>query len=270
MDAAALRRRGVLTLAAAVSLLSCDGVFGAIAGGGGTVPILVYHRFGPVVADAMTVTTATFEWQLSYLDRQGYVVVPLRQLVDSRLGKGPAPSARAVVLTADDGHRSVYTEMWPLVRRSRAPVTLFVYPSAISRAAYALTWEQLRELQATGLFDVQSHGYWHPNFKVEKRRLAPEEYQRLVRTQFEQSRAALQARLGVLPDMLAWPFGIFDSELIGLARTSGFVAGFTIERRHARATDDLLALPRYLVTDRDRGAAFTRLLSPEPAGHGER
>jgi Polysaccharide deacetylase len=50
-------------------------------------------------------------------------------------------------------------------------VTLFVYPSAVSNAAYALTWEQLRELQATGLVDIQSHTYWHPNFREEKRRL---------------------------------------------------------------------------------------------------
>ena len=33
--------------------------------------ILVYHRFGPVVADSMTVRTATFRWQLEYLREHG-------------------------------------------------------------------------------------------------------------------------------------------------------------------------------------------------------
>jgi Polysaccharide deacetylase len=73
-------------------------------------------------------------------------------------------------LTADDGHRSAYAHMFSLVHLYRIPVTLFVYPSAISNADYALTWEQLLELKETGLFDIQSHSYWHPNFKEEKRR----------------------------------------------------------------------------------------------------
>jgi hypothetical protein len=31
------------------------------------VPILLYHRFGPMVADGMTVTTTVFESHLIYL-----------------------------------------------------------------------------------------------------------------------------------------------------------------------------------------------------------
>jgi peptidoglycan/xylan/chitin deacetylase (PgdA/CDA1 family) len=34
---------------------------------------------------------------------------------------------RSVVITVDDGHRSVYTHMFPLVKQYRVPVTLFVH-----------------------------------------------------------------------------------------------------------------------------------------------
>ena len=54
--------------------------------------------------------------------------------------------------------------MKPLIERERIPVTLFSYPSAISNASYAMTWEQLAALKATGLFSIESHSYWHPNF----------------------------------------------------------------------------------------------------------
>ena len=40
------------------------------------------------------------------------------------------------------------------MKQYRVPVTLFTYPSAISNARYAMTWAQLRELKATGLFDI--------------------------------------------------------------------------------------------------------------------
>lgn len=231
------------------------------ADGDPAVPIFAYHRFGPAVVDGMTVTTATFESHLRYLADHARPVVPLRALVDWRRGRGPAPPPGAVVLTVDDGHRSVYAEMYPLVRRFHVPVTLFIYPSAIGVADYAMTWDQLRELAGSGFFDVQSHTWWHPNFKTEKRRLAPDEYRRFVTTQLERPRAILTRELGGAVDLLSWPFGIYDPELMALAGGAGYVAAVTIDGRPARARDDLLALPRYLMVDRYRGAAFERLLA---------
>lgn len=224
------------------------------------VSILVYHRFGPTVADSMTVTTATFEAQLRYLSENGRTVIPLRRLVEARLGHAPPPPPGAVVITADDGHRSVYDEMLPLVRRFGVPVTLFIYPSAISNADYALTWEQLRGLRDSGLFDVQSHTYWHPNFHTEKARLPPVEYERFVRTQLVRSRATLERELGTKVDLLAWPFGICDRDLIEAATQAGYVAALALDGRVATSADDPMALPRHLMTEQYRGAAFGRLL----------
>jgi peptidoglycan/xylan/chitin deacetylase (PgdA/CDA1 family) len=153
-----MTRRLAIMLGVSAWLVLAAGARGRAADGGAEiVPILAYHRFGPAVVDSMTITTTTFESQLRFLVEHGRPVVSLRSLVEHRLGRGPAPPPGAVVLTADDGHRSVYTEMYALVRRFGVPITLFIYPSAISRADYALTWDQLRELRASGLFDVQSH-----------------------------------------------------------------------------------------------------------------
>jgi peptidoglycan/xylan/chitin deacetylase (PgdA/CDA1 family) len=225
------------------------------------VPILVYHRFGHVVADSMTVSTAVFESHLTYLKKNGYSVIPLRQLVEHRLGKGAPPPSKAVVITADDGHRSVFTDMVPFLRKYRIPVTLMVYPSAISNASYAMTWEQLREIKRTGLVDFQSHTFWHPDFKKERKRLNPVEYEKAVRIQFRKSKERLEKELNEKVDMLAWPFGIYDNELIRKAAEAGYVAAFSIERRHAKASDSMMALPRYLMADRDREKVFELILT---------
>jgi hypothetical protein len=222
--------------------------------------ILVYHRFGPIASDAMTVRTSTFRQQLEHLRAHGYTVVPLRAVVGFlRDGTPPLP-ARAVAITVDDGHRSVFTEMAPLVREFDVPVTLFVYPSAISNASYAMTWDQLHALHLTGKFDIQSHTYWHPNFHTEKRRLTTEAYREFVGMQLAKPRTVLKQRLAVDVDEIAWPFGIYDEELIELARASGYVAGFTIERRLVRSSDTLMALPRFLVTDSTIGKRFASIL----------
>jgi hypothetical protein len=78
--------------------------------------------------------------------------------------------------------------------------------------------------------------------------------------QLTKSRAVLEHEVGGTVDLLAWPFGLFDAELIAHARAAGYVAAFTLERRHSLASDDVMALPRYLVRDSDRGPAFARLL----------
>jgi len=67
------------------------------------VPILVYHRFGPVVADSMTVTTAVFACQLKYFHENGYTVIPLSQLVRYFLHQLPELPGRSLVITVDDG-----------------------------------------------------------------------------------------------------------------------------------------------------------------------
>jgi peptidoglycan/xylan/chitin deacetylase (PgdA/CDA1 family) len=246
-------------------VLLCPSAGATSMGGSGfsqpRVPILIYHRFGPVVVDSMTVTTAVFESDLRYLRDNGYTVIPLRSLVDYFLGKAPPPPPRSVVITSDDGHRSVYTDMLPLVKKYRIPVTLFIYPSAISNASYAMTWEQLREIKSTGLFDIQSHTYWHPNFRMEKRRLKPADYEKFVDMQLKKSRERIEKKIGGKVDMLAWPFGVYDDWLMKRAKNDGYIAGFTIVRRNAAASDNIMALPRYIMTDRDRGNVFGRILA---------
>lgn len=247
------------------ALLFAGAAHGAPAAHDVRVPILLYHRLGPTAADSMTMPTSLFEAHLRHLKEHGYTVIPLRQLVDYRLGKGPAPQPKSVVIVADDAHRSVYTDMFPLVRRYKVPVTIFAYPSAISNAKYAMTWEQLRELKQTGLFDVQSHTYWHPNFKTEKRRLAPDEYAKLVDSQLVRAKARLEKELGGTVDLLAWPFGIYDDQLIARAGAAGYRAAFSIVAHAAGLSDPVMSLPRHLLTSGDKESALARILA-EAAG----
>ncbi len=210
----------------------------------------------------MTVTTPVVESQLKLIQERGYQVIPLRKLLEAYNEPEAPPPERSVVLVADDGHRSVYTDLFPLIKRFQIPVTLFIYPSAISNpsAPYAMTWEQLAEVKASGLVDIQSHTFWHPNFKVDKKRLAPAAYEKFVQDQLVKSKTVLDQRLGLKVDLLAWPFGIYDDDLIKAASEAGYVAAFSIERRPVTRTEKVMSLPRFIVTDADRGDRFERLL----------
>jgi peptidoglycan/xylan/chitin deacetylase (PgdA/CDA1 family) len=228
-----------------------------------SVPVLCYHRFGPTVADGMTVTTKVFDSQMKWLKDNGYTVIPMRTLVNYLRGEGPPPPPKSVVLTADDAHKTVYSDMWPVVRKYNMPVTLFIYPSCVSnpKAPYAMTWEQLAELKKTGLFDMQSHTYWHPNFKKEKKKLKPEEYQKLVDSQLKKSKAVLEKKFDTTVDLLAWPFGIYDDELEKEAAKAGYVVAFSIDRRHAGKSEKIMAQPRYLMVNGDGTKNFAAIIT---------
>ena len=141
--------------------------------------------------------------------------------------------------------------MFPLLKKYQVPATLFLYPSAISNASYAMTWAQLREVKESGLFDFQSHTFWHPNFKEERKRLKAPEYEDFVEKQLKKSREKLQKEFDSKVDMLAWPFGIYDEWLMRKATEAGYVAAFTMDRRNAGPSDNMMALPRYLIVGRN-------------------
>lgn len=233
-----------------------------------SVPVLVYHRFGTTVPDSMTINVDKFAAQLKWLQDNHYTVIPLKTLVDYLLAKGPPPPAKSVVITADDGHESVYTYMLPLIRKYNIPVTLFIYPSAISNASYAMTWQQLQELQRTGLFDIQGHTYWHPNFKRDKKKLTPNEYQKFVETQLNKSKAVLDKKLNIQVNLLAWPFGIYDDYLEQAAAKAGYVVAFSIDARRASKSETMMAQPRYMIVNGYTLKDFAAIIAGHVQGKG--
>ena len=221
--------------------------------------ILVYHRFGPT-AGSTTVSDAALDEQLGWLASHARVV-PLRSVVEALRAGETSADRPCEAITADDGHSSIYTDLYPRILRYRLPITLFIYPSAISNASYALTWSQLMEMASSGLVDVQSHTYWHPNFQHEKAHRSPPAYREFVDMQLSRSRQVLEAHIGRPVDMLAWPFAIHDQELDAAAVQAGYSIGFVLGNRAARPDTDMLALPRFWVSDSDRPVRLAAMLA---------
>ncbi len=214
-----------------------------------SIPVLCYHRCGEEVKDSMTIKTKAFAQQLEWLKVNGYTVISLDMAAQYLSGKIKSIPAKSIVITADDGHKSVYSDMAPLIKKYKVPVTLFIYPSAISNAKYAMTWDQLRELEATKLFHVESHTYWHPNFKREKKSLSKEEYEKSVHAQLYKSKATLEKKMGHSIKYLAWPFGIYDEDLLIKAKEAGYEMAFSIDHHHAKSSEPLMAKSRYMIID---------------------
>ena len=231
------------------------------AAGESGAPILLYHRFEASRAgSAMEVTTPVFEQQLNWLADHGYKVARLGAVVEA-LRDGAPIEPRTVVITADDGRRSQYTDMYPIILRHGTPVTLFVYTHAISAEPEALTWEQINEMAKSGLIDVQSHTYTHPHFARERARRRPADFAAFVVTELQGSKATIEERLKRPVKYLAWPYGSDAADLERAASAAGYCAAFVVAGRRARAGDDPFAMPRIVVRNADVGERFDRLLN---------
>ena len=224
------------------------------------IPVLAYHRFDPTTPGSTTVTTPVFQSQLDFLAANHYTIVPLARVTDIVLRKAPAHTTPIISITVDDGHRSVYTVLFPIIKQRHIPVTLFIYPSAISNARYALTWDQLKEMKASGLVDIQSHTYWHPDFRRDKAHRTPADYAAFVNTQLTHSREKLDTQLGTHITVLAWPYGILDADLKAAASRDGYVGAFGYTGGVARPGDDPFSIHRIPVPNFAHGSAFEGLL----------
>ena len=121
-----------------------------------------------------------------------------------------------------------------------------------------MTWAQLAEMKASGLVDIQSHTFWHPNFNIERKRLAPAAYEKfaqdqLVEVQGRPRAAHWAARSTCWPGRSAY---YDDRARSNGPEAAGYVAAFTIDRRPVTRAEKPMALPRSIVTDADRGNRF--------------
>jgi peptidoglycan/xylan/chitin deacetylase (PgdA/CDA1 family) len=225
------------------------------------IPILCYHNFNPTKPGSMNLTPQKLEMQIKWLKDNGYTIIPLKVAVEYLQGKRNSLPSKAIVISADDGWKSVYTYMLPIVKKYNIPVTLFIYPQAISQGKNTMTWDELKQLQKTGLFDIQSHTYDHPNFKHEKKRRSASEYEKYVKMQLVNSKKILEDKLGNTISFLAWPFGIYDSYLEQAAANAGYQMAFTIDARSANSGYKPMAQPRFMIIDQQSMKTFAAIVN---------
>ncbi len=174
------------------------------------IPILAYHAVAPLPAEARvpgTVPLAVFEEQVRGLVQGGYTGIDLDHAADLLDGRGERVS-RPVVITFDDGYRSVLEHAWPVLRDAGLPATLFVVTGHVGRTTCYdehkggvpqehADWAELERAAVQGL-ELGSHGETHRPLGE----LAPDE----AAQELARSRELLATRFGRC-DHFAYPFG---------------------------------------------------------------
>ncbi len=201
---------------------------GVTANGYRLVPILVYHNLDRAAKGKLIQSAASFEQQMRYLKTEGYRPITMGDFLEfTRMGR-QLPK-KSVVLTFDDGYKSFKLFAYPVLKELGFAATLFVYTDYVGTGRNALSWQELKDLQAEG-FEVQAHSKTHTDL-----RRAPGEtsvqFERRMQAELALPRDMFKRQLGQTPETLAYPYGRWDTDVLKQVKASGYLAAFTVRRQ---------------------------------------
>jgi peptidoglycan/xylan/chitin deacetylase (PgdA/CDA1 family) len=205
------------------------------------VVALSYHAFLEK-KDPYSCSLSSLEDHLDRLSRAGFTFVSMEDIRGGRIS-----GSKNILITVDDGNRSVYKAYHEVFKPRHIKPLLAIYPGIIGKKKYVLTWKELRELTREGC-TVAAHGYFHLKiahrlYKRDKWSFAREVYT---------SRRVLEKKLGVSVDVFVYPFGLYDGTTLTHITKAGYKYGFTINSGRIYLPLDSygkpLELPRYMVT----------------------
>jgi len=182
------------------------------------VPVLMYHSVNPKAHPAMRsliVSPESFERQMRFLKSRRYNVVTLEEVSRLMRDKKRAP-AKTVAITFDDGFKDNYIYAYPVLKKLSFPATIFVIYNEVGRPeGDRLSWDQIREMQASGLVSIGSHTLG-PVPLVDIRSEAE------LRRQVIDSKKMFEEKLKAPVDGFCYVGGLFTHQIKELVKEAGY------------------------------------------------
>jgi len=216
-------------------------------------PIRMYHAVdrGPQGSPSprLYVPPEQFEAQLATLQQLGYETISFGDWLAFRRGRATLPR-RPIILTFDDGYRSIGEIAWPILRRFGFGATVFLVSDLIGKTN---AWDppappepllgaaEIAEMQAAGIC-FESHTRTHAALTM----IPPERALEELTT----SRAALSQLLNAPVTVLCYPYGKQNLMVRALAREAGYEAAVIARRRMNTARTDPFRLTRIWIDNR--------------------
>lgn len=211
-------------------------------------PILMYHSVNPKVNPdmrALIVSPETFAKQMNFLKMYKYNVVPLTELARMIKDKKSIPP-KTLAITFDDGFKDNYTQAYRILEKYRFPVTIFIIINEVGRQD-RLSWEEIKEMQASGLVTFGSHALGpDPLIKIK----TVEE----LKKQIADSKKILEDKLGGRVEAFSYPEGMFNQDIKQLVIDSGYLCAVATNPGSGFSSDDIFLLKRLRISENCRNS----------------
>lgn len=231
------------------------------------VPVLMYHHIAP----DREVTPGGFEAQLQFLKNEGFSCAGLDDFRAHLEGTRPLPDKK-VLLTFDDGYADNWLCAHPLLKKYGFTAVVFATTGRIALAPPGvreqrcpadtisdergpcgfLSWEELKLMRESGVFEIGSHTHSHNNFDKK----AP---WRAMAEELSVSAALMEKNLGFKPRSVAWPWGAYEESFVADAQSAGYDMAFTTVPGSNRPGTDPMRITRFKVRNDDAAWLAKRL-----------
>ncbi|MBT2693695.1 cell wall-binding repeat-containing protein [Bacillus sp. ISL-55] len=216
------------------------------------IPILMYHH---ILKDeenkifrnvSTTITDLEFESQMKYLFDNEYIPVTLGTL-ESYLDKRSNLPSNAVVITFDDGLKSVYKYAFPVLnqydfRASEFMITSKIYDSPQEFHPDGLQYISLPEMnEMKEVFEFHSHTDDLHQYNTEKKSYLVIQPESFVEADLLLSKSKLDS------SYFAYPFGQYNENTISLLRKLEYRMAFTTKLGKVKIGDDKFQLNRIAI-----------------------
>ena len=237
-------------------------------------------------ADQYAMSAENLAMHFAWLRDNGYNVVSLEQVLAATSGRRPLPP-KAVLLTFDDGLASVYTTAYPLLKLFDYPALVsvvtswieteveVVYENHLLSSRDFLTWEQMREMQDSGLVEIISHthdmhrgGIGNPQGNEQPLAVTrlyeadyenSVEYMERVEDDIATSASLIKKNTGKAPRAIVWPYGQYNADVRNLAAIHGMDVSFSLDS--SNNLDGFDVLGRELMVANPGIPRFVKLLT---------
>lgn len=184
------------------------------------IPILMYHYVGnnpnPTdrQRDILSIAPDKLEAQFQWLSQNGYTPITLDTLYGVFYKKEDIN--KPIVLTFDDGYIDFYVNAFQILKKYNYHAVSFI-PTGLIGTSYYMSWDQIKEINNSGLVSFQAHTINHLN--LPSLSYSDKLYQLVT------SKKTLEQQTGKTVNFIAYPYGASDPETWRAALSAGFVGG---------------------------------------------
>lgn len=210
------------------------------------VAVLGYHNFSKTkTCTEMRMSTADFCRQMQFIKDSDICVISMQDFLEWRHGTRRLP-AKCVLITIDDGWKSVYSDAYPVLKAYGYPFTLYLYTRYINVKGDSMTSEQIQEMMAHGAtIGSHSSNHLYPS-KWKRYKQDSAEYAAQLQKELVDSRTKLMSMFGNC-STYCYPGGYNTPPMHEVLGTAGYQAAFTVLEKKVQCEEVQFQVHRYMV-----------------------